>query len=167
MTNTKYWLSLLAISVVLVAGSLTVSPVAIADDDDDDDDDDDKGDKERVSVTTNFAHGLVGGPAPAATVLLDTTSSGTLKDVHVAIGLPCPIDGEIPNGASVLVGVAGGSLVPLISSSAENTGIAADGGLCVYHASSVGNSPGTITDVVLSTPSGTPATTATVTGTYN
>jgi len=43
MTKTKYWLSLLAISVVLVAGSLAVSPTAIAggDDDDDDDDDDD------------------------------------------------------------------------------------------------------------------------------
>jgi len=37
MTKTKYWLSLLAISVVLVAGSLAVSPVANADDDDDDD----------------------------------------------------------------------------------------------------------------------------------
>ena len=36
MTKTKYWLSILAISVVLVAGSLAVSPIAIADDDDDD-----------------------------------------------------------------------------------------------------------------------------------
>jgi len=33
MTKTKYWLSILAISVVLVAGSLAVSPIAIADDD--------------------------------------------------------------------------------------------------------------------------------------
>jgi len=41
MTKTKYWLSILAISVVLVAGSLAVSPIAIADDDDDDDDGDD------------------------------------------------------------------------------------------------------------------------------
>jgi len=38
MTKTKYWLSLLAISVVLVAGSLAMSPIAIAGDDDDDDD---------------------------------------------------------------------------------------------------------------------------------
>jgi len=37
MTKTKYWLSILAISVVLIAGSLVVSPIAIADDDDDDD----------------------------------------------------------------------------------------------------------------------------------
>ena len=36
MTKTKYWLSILTISVVLIAGSLAVSPVAIADDDDDD-----------------------------------------------------------------------------------------------------------------------------------
>ena len=40
MIKTKYWLSILAISVVLIAGSLAVSPIAIADDDDDDDDDD-------------------------------------------------------------------------------------------------------------------------------
>jgi len=40
MTKTKYWLSILAISVVLIAGSLAMTPIAIADDDDDDDDDD-------------------------------------------------------------------------------------------------------------------------------
>jgi len=40
MTKTKYWLSILAISVVLIAGSLAVSPIAIAGGDDDDDDDD-------------------------------------------------------------------------------------------------------------------------------
>jgi len=39
MTKTKYWLSILAVSVVLIAGSLAVSPIAIADEDDDDDDD--------------------------------------------------------------------------------------------------------------------------------
>ncbi len=39
MTKTKYWLSLLAVSVVLIAGSLAFSPIAIAGDDDDDDDD--------------------------------------------------------------------------------------------------------------------------------
>jgi len=38
VTKLKYWLSVLAISVVLIAGSLAVSPIAIADDDDDDDD---------------------------------------------------------------------------------------------------------------------------------
>jgi len=44
MTKTKYWLSLLAISVVLVAGSLAVSPIAIAGDDEDDDEEDDEDD---------------------------------------------------------------------------------------------------------------------------
>jgi len=39
MTKTKFWLSILAISVVLIAGSLAVSPIAIADEEDDDDDD--------------------------------------------------------------------------------------------------------------------------------
>jgi len=38
MIKTKYWLSILAISVVLIAGSLAVSPIAIADDDNGDDD---------------------------------------------------------------------------------------------------------------------------------
>jgi len=40
MTKTKFWLSILAISVVLIAGSIAVSPIAIAGGDDDDDDDD-------------------------------------------------------------------------------------------------------------------------------
>ena len=40
MTKPKYWLSILALSVVLIAGSLAVGPVAIADDDDDDNGDD-------------------------------------------------------------------------------------------------------------------------------
>ncbi len=40
MSDKKFWLSILAISVVLIAGSLAVSPIAIADDDDDDDNDD-------------------------------------------------------------------------------------------------------------------------------
>jgi len=39
MTKPKYWLSTLAISVVLIAGSLAVGPIAIAGDEDDDDDD--------------------------------------------------------------------------------------------------------------------------------
>jgi len=42
MIKTKFWLSLLAISVVLVAGSLAVSPIAVADEDDEDDDDDEE-----------------------------------------------------------------------------------------------------------------------------
>jgi len=41
MTKTKYWLSFVAISVVLVAGSLAISPIAFAGDDEDDEDDDD------------------------------------------------------------------------------------------------------------------------------
>ena len=36
MTKTKYWLSIVAIAVVLIAGSIAINPVAIADDDDDD-----------------------------------------------------------------------------------------------------------------------------------
>jgi len=38
MTKTKFWLSILAISVVLIAGSLAASPIAIASDEPDEDD---------------------------------------------------------------------------------------------------------------------------------
>ena len=55
MTKTKFWLSILAISVVLVAGSLAVSPIAIADDDDeeDDDKDDDKRKRPKEVIVAN------------------------------------------------------------------------------------------------------------------
>ena len=163
MTKTIFWLSVMAIVTVLVAGSIVVGPIAFADNNGKDHKDN-KDNKERVSVTTNFANELGEG----VTVLLDTTDSGTLRNVHVAINLPCATGTDpIPNGASVVVGVAGGTLTPLISSGVQNTGFPAPGGLCVYHASSVGNAPGTITDVVLITPNGNPPTTATVTGTYN
>jgi len=46
MIRTKYWLSVLAISVILLTGSLANTPVALADEDDDDDDDEnDENDK--------------------------------------------------------------------------------------------------------------------------
>jgi len=41
VTKTKYWLSIISITVVLIAGSLAVSPIAIADDDEDDEEGDD------------------------------------------------------------------------------------------------------------------------------
>jgi len=53
MTKTKYWLSILAISVVLIAGSLAVIPIVIADDDDGDDDDETRiSDLESVEIYT-------------------------------------------------------------------------------------------------------------------
>ncbi len=53
MTKTKFWLSILAISVVLIAGSMAASPIAIADDDDDDDDDDDKPKRPKEVIVAN------------------------------------------------------------------------------------------------------------------
>ena len=124
---------------------------------------------ERVSVTVHFAGAIPGGFEPAATVLLDTTGSGTLKDVHVAATLPCSGPNSEPSAdIVVLAGVAPELGVLLITSEEQNTGIAGPGGLCVFHGSSIGNEPGTITDVVLSTPSGTTSgVTITITGTYN
>jgi len=175
MTKTKYWLSLLAISVVLVAGSLAVSPIAIAGDDDDDDDDDDK---ERVSVTGTYSSSIAVPPGGVA-VLLDTTGSGTLSTVHVAMNLPCGGPGTAPTGYVVVAGVAGVTIpsapVPIITSAAENTGFTGTAaGTCIFHATASGGPPGSpteITDVVIFNPAGAPplppGTTFTVTGTYN
>jgi len=169
MTKTKYWLSLLAISVVLVAGSLAVSPIANADDDDDDDGDDDGDDNERVSVTTTL--GQI--PAGGVLVLLDTTGSGTLTNVHVAANLPCADSESAPsNGIAVVAGVAGpgfpGNGIPLISIADDNTGFPGPAGTCIFHGTTTGQEPGTITDVVLVAFGGISSqTTITITGTYN
>jgi len=185
MTKTKYWLSLLAISVVLVAGSLAVSPIAIAEDDDDDDGDD----NERVSVTTQLTNSGDGG----VTVLLDTTGSGFLRTVHVAATLPAalapgagcvggdPGPGTPTAGGLVIVaGIAGvtipsAPIVVISSSGAENTSFPGDAaGTCVYHATVTAPTKGAITDVVVvngilegqAAVAFPPGTTVTVTGTY-
>jgi len=102
MIKTKYWISILAVSVVLIAGSLAVSPIAIADDDDDDDDDD--GDDE-------FCHGEEGhecgeehededdhdGPAPGPAVncsalvdllntLIPPLTLGQANEILISVG---------------------------------------------------------------------------------
>ena len=84
MTKTKYWLSILAISVVLVAGSLAVSPIAIADDDDDDD----SNDVVVMTCADNFAvfeiqviNAESSANAPAITIGAGTNCAQTLADL--------------------------------------------------------------------------------------
>ena len=81
MDKTKYWLSILAISVVLIAGSLAMSPIAIADDDDDDDDDDES--KAKPSkVGFGFVADDFSGPGPAHDIVMTgggVWTSGTMK----------------------------------------------------------------------------------------
>ena len=175
MTKTKYWLSLLAISVVLVAGTLAVSPVAIAVGDKKDN----KDSKERVSVITQLTNSGDGG----VTVLLDTTGSGFLSKVHVAATLPAVGScdpGTAPAGGLVIVAGIAGVTIPsapivIIADSSQNTGFPGDAtGSCVYHATVTAPTKHAITDVVVvngvldgQTPVAfPPGTTVTVTGTY-
>jgi len=74
MTKTKFWLSILAISVVLLAGSIAVSPIAIAGDDDDDDE------LSPVSLdvieVTDLVQGMDGAAAASATCPQDRVLVG-------------------------------------------------------------------------------------------
>ena len=92
--RTKYWLSILAVSVVLLTGSLAVNPIAIADDDDDDDDDDVPGDDvttySRSSSVTIFSEGF-----ETTSVFCDDGDQATgggvhsdLKDIHTVGSAP-------------------------------------------------------------------------------
>jgi len=72
MTKTKYWLSFVAISVVLVAGSLAISPIAFAgDDDDDEDDDDDDGPAGLGQVPIGTVLSYAGSTAPTNFMIAD------------------------------------------------------------------------------------------------
>lgn len=82
-------------------------------------------------------------------VLVDTTASGSMSMVHVAANLPCD-ESDNPL-VSIIGGQAGGTLVDIISSSAQAvpliTGIS---GTCVYHATLLqGAAGGILTDVIL------------------
>ena len=93
MTKTTFWLSILAISVVLIAGSLAVSPIAIAGGDDDDDDDDDVG-------TTGAT-----GP-PGATGMTGMTGMDGADGATGATG-PAGADGVGAQGSLGATGPAG------------------------------------------------------------
>ena len=98
MIKTKYWLSVLALSVVLLTGSLAINPIAIADGDDDDDDDDDKKKKKGAGAEIPISLGLnnlnrkikdcpdssEGWPAASGAVVL--LSDGTVKIPSAAGG---------------------------------------------------------------------------------
>jgi len=86
-------------------------------------------------------------------VLVDTTSSGSMSLVHVAANLPC--DESDDPLVVIKVGSAVGTLVDIISSSAEFTGFTGISGTCVYHASiDEFGAGGTLTDVILANFSG-------------
>ncbi len=76
MTNTKHWLSIVAIAAVLIAGSLVVSPIAIADDDDDDD-------NENNVVRDNTTIHSIKLKHPQTMVIIDNAGIGGTSDVEV------------------------------------------------------------------------------------
>ena len=81
MIKKTFWLSVLAISVVLLAGSLAVSPIAIAGDDEDDDDEDDKASLDDVLAALGNLQSDVDG--------IDTSGLATqssVDDVLAALG---------------------------------------------------------------------------------
>jgi len=170
MTKTKYWLSLLAISVVLVAGSLAVSPIAIAEDDDDDDDDD--FDEIIVQETYNLA-GLPAATAigTGAVIVVDTTPV-VMKGAHIAAVLPTtdisPFDNCGTEDSPQLVIVAGSApsvggvisganiVTPLGPRPADFAG---EDDLCVYHRTiTAADTPASaITDIAVLNPTSSAA----------
>lgn len=130
----------------------------------------------RVSTTVSYDSGFT---LDGVIVLLDTTGSGTLSDIHVAANLPCtgPTAGagnDAPN-VFIIAGVAGVTIpsapLALIISASEDTGFIGPSGTCVFHGTLSALAPGTVTDIVM-LPAGPPValppgTTVTITATYN
>ncbi len=124
------------------------------------------------------------------TVLLDTTGSGFLSTVHVAVTLPAAVPcapaspggpGTAPAGGLVIIaGIAGVTIpsAPLViidGIGSQNTGFPVDAtSSCVYHGTVTAPGKGAITDVVVvngildgqSPVAFPPGTTVTVTGSY-
>ena len=103
-------------------------------------------------------------------VLMDTTP-GSMAFVHVAANLPC--DENDDPLVRIIVGQAGGNLVPIIDSSSEFTGFTGISSTCVYHNTvDAGTAGGILTDVIIQNISGEnvplpKGTTITMTGTVS
>ena len=112
---------------------------------------------ERVSVTVAFHDNYKLDKEGKVGVLLDTTGSGTLCVVHVAANLQCNDDNPPNSGAGndtpdirILAGVAGGTLSPVIFSTAEDTGFEGTDETCVFHATVIAADLGhDITDIIM------------------
>jgi len=121
-----------------------------------------------VSVTVTYPKFTL--KADEATVLLDTTGSGTLSTIHVAANLPCDLSAPAIPEVKIVAGVAPNDLVPVPLG--HVAGLFGASGTCIYHGDlDAADISGPITDVALSStglsrvvmPAGT---TITITGTY-
>jgi len=108
--------------------------------------------EERVSVTIDFEdYELKVGEV---LVLLDTTGSGFLCVVHVAVNLPCDegqdgIAGNQEPPLLVVAGIAGGALSGVIDDASDDTSFTGTLNSCVYHDTLFATSSGQITDVII------------------
>jgi len=143
-------------------------------------------DKERVSVTTTFGpEDFMNSGSGEFIVVLDTTGSGTLSVVHVALTTGCDIAntnnaasvGNSKPDLSVLAGVADvtnfAGIGVVINSAAEDTGFRGPGPgtQCIFHGTlTAAELGGPITDVIIGGAGvggvNLGRTTVTVTGTY-
>jgi len=107
MTKPKYWLSILAISVVLVAGSLAASPIAIAGDDNDDDDG-------AVLCPPDITGPVDGDVSVVAGGVCTVTTTGSVEDGNIIVEgagtwlvLNGDLDGDIEANECLFVVVRG------------------------------------------------------------
>jgi len=184
MTKTIHWIAIMSIAAVLVSAT-AIGPIAFADDPDEEDEVE-CDDERTVSETTTFStRQTFKSGSGEFIVVLDTTGSGTLCVVHVALTAPCDKAnfnnaasvGDSKPKLSVLAGVAdivgGGALAPVINSAAQDTGFRGPGfgTMCIFHGTiTPAEVGGPITDIILGGAGfgsiSLSETTITVTGTY-
>jgi hypothetical protein len=113
---------------------------------------DDTGKKRDIHIVSQSAL-LAGLPAQALFPFVDSTPS-RIRRAHIAITdstEDCTAGAAVPDNVQILVGVAGGTLVPVMTE-ATNTGISNLPGQCVFHVTvnaGAGDVPGKVTDIVV------------------
>lgn len=146
----KTRMPLIKIGLGIVIGAVTVALPALAHDEGD-----------LPSVQTGWARTklvvenamLAGLPPDAFFPFVDSTPN-RIVSTHVALTdttSNCSPGAAPPSNLQVLVGVAGGSLVPVMTAS-TNTGIPSPSGQCVFHVTvrpGAGGVPAKITDIVV------------------
>lgn len=160
MTKTIHWLSIFVISAVLIAGSLAMSPMAVADGDKHDDESKVMKDAKKSNKVVQETYNLSGFPGPEIAVIIDTTNVNDMLTGHWVATLPnqdneCN-EGDSPAaGLAVLVAAAdntGGDTVAIVTGEGTNTGIGLGrivsfGGddvvTCVFHFDFVAGMEGT------------------------
>ncbi len=160
MTKTVFWLSIVAIAAVLIAGSLTVSPIAIADDDDDADE-----------IIAQETYNLAGLPIAGAVVVVDTTPT-VMESAHIVAVLPTTDSSPFDNcgtedspqltvvaGSAPSVGgvISGADIVSALGPRPAD--FSGEDDMCVYHRTiTAADTPASaLTDIAVINPTGSVA----------